>query len=188
MPAYPHLLAPLDLGFTTLKNRALMGSMHTGLEESAQGFEKLAAFYAARARGGVGLMVTGGIAPNFCGRLEPRALQLSFSWQVAKHRIVTDAVHAADGKIALQILHAGRYAYHPLSVAPSSLKSPITPFRPRALTQWGIVAGTPEMAKRYVDYGFDYVAVGIDVGMMVSRATEYLASMREQKPKAVGGY
>ena len=138
MTRYPHLLAPLDLGFTTLKNRVLMGSMHTGLEEASKGFERLAAFYAARARGGVGLMVTGGIAPNFAGRLEPRASQFSFSWQVAKHRMVTDAVHAAGGKIALQILHAGRYAYHPLSVAPSALKSPITPFRPRALTQWGV--------------------------------------------------
>jgi 2,4-dienoyl-CoA reductase (NADPH2) len=135
---YPHLLAPLPLGFTTLKNRVLMGSMHTGLEEAPDGFNKLAAYYAARARGGVGLIVTGGIAPNFAGRVEPRASQLSFPWQVAKHRIITDTVRAAGGKIAMQILHAGRYAYHPLSVAPSSLKSPITPFRPRALTQWGV--------------------------------------------------
>ncbi|TMH36257.1 MAG: NADPH-dependent 2,4-dienoyl-CoA reductase [Betaproteobacteria bacterium] len=138
MTRYPHLLAPLDLGFTTLKNRVLMGSMHTGLEEAPNGFERLAAFYAARAKGGVGLIVTGGIAPNFAGRLEPRASQLSFPWQVRRHRLITDAVHAAGGKIALQILHAGRYAYHPLSVAPSALKSPITPFRPRALTGWGV--------------------------------------------------
>src|SRR5437867_10693020 len=138
MTRYPHLLAPLDLGFTTLKNRVLMGSMHTGLEEAPNGFEKLAAFYAARAKGGAGLIVTGGIAPNFTGRLEPRASQLSFPWQVSKHRPITDAVHANGGRIALQILHAGRYAYHPLSVAPSALKSPITPFRPRALTGWGV--------------------------------------------------
>jgi 2,4-dienoyl-CoA reductase (NADPH2) len=138
MKAYPHLLAPLDLGFTTLPNRVLMGSMHTGLEESANGFAKLAAFYAARARGGVALIVTGGIAPNLVGRLEPRASQLSFGWQVGKHRQVTDAVHAAGGRIAMQILHAGRYAYHPLSVAPSAIRSPITPFKPRALTRWGI--------------------------------------------------
>src|SRR6266853_747815 len=91
---YPHLLAPLPLGFTTLKNRVLMGSMHTGLEEAPDGFNKLAAYYAARARGGVGLIVTGGIAPNFAGRVEPRASQLSFPWQVARHRIVTVAVHA----------------------------------------------------------------------------------------------
>src|SRR5438067_5783257 len=138
MPSYPHLLAPLNLGFTTLANRVLMGSMHTGLEEAPDGFNKLAAYYAARARGGVGLIVTGGIAPNFAGRVEPRASQLSFPWQVARHRIVTDAVHAAGGKIAMQILHAGRYAYHPLSVAPSAIRSPITPFKPRALSPWGV--------------------------------------------------
>jgi len=124
MPSYPHLLAPLNLGFTTLANRVLMGSMHTGLEEAPDGFNKLAAFYAARAKGGVGLIVTGGIAPNFAGRLEPRASQFSWPWQTAKHRIITDAVHASGSKIALQILHAGRYAYHPLSVAPSRVKSP----------------------------------------------------------------
>ena len=138
MSAYPHLLAPLDLGFTTLKNRVLMGSMHTGLEEESNGFAKMAEFYATRARGGVALIVTGGIAPNLSGRLEPRASQLSFAWQVAKHRIVTDAVHRAGGKIALQILHAGRYAYHPLAVAPSPSRSPISPFRARGLTSWGV--------------------------------------------------
>ncbi|MET0203183.1 MAG: NADPH-dependent 2,4-dienoyl-CoA reductase, partial [Casimicrobiaceae bacterium] len=92
MPQYPNLLAPLDLGFVTLKNRVLMGSMHTGLEEASDGFERMAAFYAARARGGVSLMVTGGIAPNFAGRLEPKASQLSFPWQVSRHRLITDAV------------------------------------------------------------------------------------------------
>ena len=138
MNPYPHLLAPLDLGCATLPNRVLMGSMHTGLEESRNGFAKLAAFYAARARGGAGLIVTGGIAPNFAGRLEPRASQLSFGWQAAKHRQVTRAVHDAGGRIALQILHAGRYAYHPLSVAPSASRSPITPFTPRALSRFGI--------------------------------------------------
>src|SRR6266508_27647 len=138
MSAYPNLLAPLELGFTTLKNRVLMGSMHTGLEEAPDGFARMAAFYAARARGGVALIVTGGIAPNFAGRLEPRASQLSWPWQVARHRLITDAVHAAGGKIALQILHAGRYAYHPLAVAPSSIKSAISTFRPRALTRFGI--------------------------------------------------
>src|SRR5207302_6519215 len=99
MSAYPHLLAPLDLGFTTLKNRVLMGSMHTGLEEAPDGFQKMAAFYAARAKGGVALIVTGGISPNLCGRLEPRASQLSSSRQIARHRIVTSAVHAAGGQI-----------------------------------------------------------------------------------------
>ena len=138
MNPYPHLLAPLDLGCATLPNRVLMGSMHTGLEESRNGFAKLAAFYAARARGGAGLIVTGGIAPNFAGSIEPRASQLSFGWQAAKHRQVTRAVHDAGGRIALQILHAGRYAYHPLSVAPSASRSPITPFTPRALSRFGI--------------------------------------------------
>src|SRR5512134_1735404 len=139
-PLYPNLLAPLDLGFCTLRNRVLMGSMHTGLEEAPNGFERMAAFYAARAKGGVGLIVTGGIAPNLAGRIEPRASQLSFPWQVAKHRLITDAVHAHGGRIAMQILHAGRYAYHPLAVAPSAIKSAISPFRPRALTEWGIRA------------------------------------------------
>ena len=137
MPAYPTLLSPLDLGFTTLKNRVLMGSMHTGLEEARNGFERMATFYAARAKGGVGLIVTGGIAPNFVGRLEPRASQLSYPWQVGKHQLITDAVHAEGGKIALQILHAGRYAYHPLAVAPSAIKSVISPFTPRGPERMG---------------------------------------------------
>ncbi len=138
MSHYPNLLAPLDLGFTTLRNRVLMGSMHTGLEEAPDGFTRLAAFYAARARGGVALIVTGGIAPSLVGRLEPRASQLSWPWQVARHRMITDAVHEAGGKIAMQILHAGRYAYHPLAVAPSSIRSAISPFRPRALSHFGV--------------------------------------------------
>ena len=187
MPAYPHLLAPLDLGFTTLKNRALMGSMHTGLEESPQGFARLAAFYAARARGGVGLIVTGGISPNLCGRLEPRALQLSFSWQVGKHRIVTEAVHAADGKIALQILHAGRYAYHPLSVAPSSLKSPITPFRPRALTQWGIRKTIADYARCAVlaqRAGYDGVEIMGSEGYLIN---QFIALQTNHRDDEWGG-
>ena len=133
--AYPHLFEPLDLGFTTLKNRVLMGSMHTGLEEEKHGFEKLAAFYAERARGGVGLIVTGGISPNVRGRLAPFGCQLSYPWQVNKHKQVTEAVHAEGGKICMQILHAGRYGYHPFSVAPSAIKAPITPFKPSALSE-----------------------------------------------------
>ncbi|MFQ2099037.1 oxidoreductase [Aeromonas sanarellii] len=135
MSRYPTLLTPLDLGFTRLRNRVLMGSMHTGLEEEKGGFDKLAAFYGERARGGVGLIVTGGIAPNLRGRLVPHGSQLSFPWQVAKHRKVTEAVHREGGKIALQILHAGRYAYHPFSLAPSALKAPISPFKPRAMSE-----------------------------------------------------
>lgn len=131
---YPHLFEPLDLGFTTLKNRVLMGSMHTGLEEEKDGYLKMAAFYQARALGGVSLIVTGGIAPNRLGRLTPFAIDLRDVKQVKNHSLVTQAVHSAEGKIVLQILHAGRYAYHPLSVAPSNIKSPIGPFKPWALT------------------------------------------------------
>jgi 2,4-dienoyl-CoA reductase (NADPH2) len=135
---YPRLLEPLDLGFTTLKNRVLMGSMHTGLEEEPGGFDKMAAFYAERAKGGVGLIVTGGISPNLRGRLMPFGAQLSWPWQVGRHRKITKAVHAEGGKIALQILHGGRYSYHPFSVSASEVKSPITPWKPRALSARGV--------------------------------------------------
>jgi 2,4-dienoyl-CoA reductase (NADPH2) len=132
---YPHLLAPLDLGFTTLKNRVLMGSMHTGLEEAPQGFARLATFYAERARGGVGLIVTGGIAPNQDGVVMPGAAVLENEAQAEQHRQVTTAVHQAGGKIALQILHTGRYAYHRGAVAPSAVQAPISPIRPRELSE-----------------------------------------------------
>jgi len=135
---YPHLLSPLDLGFTTLRNRVLMGSMHTGLEDEKGGFEKMAAFYKERAEGGVGLIVTGGVAPNKAGRVSPFGGDLSNKRTALKHQIVTQAVHQAGGKIALQILHTGRYAYHPFSRAPSAIKSPITPFKPRALSSRGV--------------------------------------------------
>ncbi len=131
---YPNLLRPLDLGFTTLKNRVLMGSMHTGLEEEKNGFEKMAAYFAARARGGVGLIVTGGIAPNRAGWVGPFAARMATKGESKKHKVITEAVHAAGGKICLQILHAGRYGYHPLAVAPSAIKSPISPFRPWKLS------------------------------------------------------
>ncbi|CAD5109768.1 NADPH-dependent 2,4-dienoyl-CoA reductase [Zestomonas carbonaria] len=135
---YPHLLAPLDLGFTTLKNRTLMGSMHTGLEERPNGFERMAAYFAERARGGVGLMVTGGIGPNEEGGVYTGAAKLTTVEEAEKHRIVTRAVHEADGKICMQILHAGRYAYSPKSVAPSAIQAPINPFKPRELDEEGI--------------------------------------------------
>ena len=130
---YPHLLAPLDLGFTTLKNRVLMGSMHTGLEDGDH-FDRLAAYFAERARGGVGLMVTGGFSPNIVGWVKPFSGMLVSRGKARRHKIVTDAVHAEGGKLAMQILHAGRYAYHPFAVAPSAIKSPISPFRPRELS------------------------------------------------------
>jgi 2,4-dienoyl-CoA reductase (NADPH2) len=187
MHAYPHLLAPLDLGFTSLRNRVLMGSMHTGLEEAHDGYAKLAAFYAARARGGVGLIVTGGIAPNFAGRLEPRASQLSFAWQVAKHRLVTDAVHAAGGRIALQVLHAGRYAFHPLSVAPSAIRSPITPFRPRALTCFGIertLAAYVRCARLAQQAGYDGVEIMGSEGYLIN---QFIVRTTNQRDDAWGG-
>ena len=135
---YPHLLAPLDLGFTTLRNRTLMGSMHTGLEEKPGGFERMAAYFAERARGGVGLMVTGGIAPNAEGGVYSGAAKLTTPEEADHHRIVTKAVHEAGGKICMQILHAGRYAYSPKQVAPSAIQAPINPFKPKELDEEGI--------------------------------------------------
>jgi 2,4-dienoyl-CoA reductase (NADPH2) len=184
---YPHLLAPLDLGFVTLPNRVLMGSMHTGLEEAPHGFEKLAAFYAARARGGVALMVTGGIAPNLAGRLEPRASQLSSRRHLANHRLITDAVHAAGGRIALQVLHAGRYAYHPLSVAPSALRSPITPFKPRALTRWGIgrtIAAYVRCARLAQEAGYDGVEIMGSEGYLIN---QFIAPQTNRRDDEWGG-
>ncbi|MFO1429643.1 MAG: NADPH-dependent 2,4-dienoyl-CoA reductase [Candidatus Competibacteraceae bacterium] len=138
MSRYPHLLAPLDLGFTTLRNRVLMGSMHTGLEDRRKDYEKLAAYFAERARGGVGLMVTGGIAPNIAGWVAPLSGKLNHWWEVGRHRLVTRAVHEDGGKICMQILHTGRYGFHPFSVAPSRIKSPITPFTPHELSARGV--------------------------------------------------
>lgn len=172
MSRYPTLLTPLDLGFTQLRNRVLMGSMHTGLEEEKGGFDKLAAFYGERARGGVGLIVTGGIAPNLRGRLVPHGSQLSFPWQVAKHKKVTSAVHQEGGKIALQILHAGRYAYHPFSLAPSVLKAPISPFKPRAMSERQIrgtirdFAATAQLAR---SAGYDGVEVMGSEGYLINQ-------------------
>ncbi len=187
MTAYPHLLAPLDLGFTTLKNRVLMGSMHTGLEEVAGGFERMAAFFAARARGGVGLIVTGGFSPNLAGRGAPKAAQLSFPWQVAKHRVVTEAVHAAGGKICLQILHTGRYAFHPLAVSASRLKSPISPFAPRALTRWGIrktIADYGRCARLAREAGYDGVEIMGSEGYLIN---QFIAPKTNQRDDEWGG-
>ena len=130
---YPHLLAPLDLGFTILKNRVLMGSMHTGLEEAPNGFERMAAYFGERARGGVGLIVTGGVAPNDAGCVAPGAAKLKTDEEAEKHKVLTAAVHRESGKIAMQILHAGRYAFHEDLVSASSIKAPINFFKPRAL-------------------------------------------------------
>ena len=135
---YPNLFQPLDLGFTTLRNRILMGSMHTGLEETRNGYHKMASYFAERARGGVGLIVTGGIAPDRAGWVAPFSSKLTSKKEADKHKVITNAVHQEGGKICLQILHTGRYGYHPLNVAPSRIQSPITPFKPKALTEAGI--------------------------------------------------
>ncbi len=161
MTAYPHLLAPLDLGFTTLKNRVLMGSMHTGLEETKD-WNRVATFYAERAAGGVALIVTGGMAPNREGGVFPGAAGLFTDQDIANHRIVTDRVHDNGGKIAMQILHAGRYAYSPECVAPSAVKSPISPFPPRELDEAGIekqIADIATAAARAQQAGYDGVEI-----------------------------
>ncbi len=161
MTQYPHLLAPLDLGHATLKNRVLMGSMHTGLEETGD-WNRVAEFYAARARGGVGLMVTGGMAPNREGGVFPGAAGLFSDRDIANHRIVTDRVHAAGGRIAMQILHAGRYAYGPDCVSASAVKSPISPFAPKELDQEGIekqISDIVTAAMRAREAGYDGVEV-----------------------------
>ncbi|MEJ6396768.1 NADPH-dependent 2,4-dienoyl-CoA reductase [Yoonia sp. 208BN28-4] len=161
MSTYPHLLAPLDLGFTTLKNRVLMGSMHTGLEETKD-WNRVAEFYATRARGGVALMVTGGMAPNKEGGVFPGAAGLFNDQDIANHKIVTDRVHDAGGKIAMQILHAGRYAYSPECVSASAVKSPISPFRPKELDAEGIekqIADMVTAAVRAKEAGYDGVEV-----------------------------
>ncbi|HEV2110661.1 MAG TPA: NADPH-dependent 2,4-dienoyl-CoA reductase, partial [Gammaproteobacteria bacterium] len=184
---YPHLLAPLDLGFVTLPNRVLMGSMHTGLEDRARDYPKLAAYFAERARGGVGLMVTGGIAPNFRGSLAPFASKLSRRWEVARHRLVTRAVHAEGGRICMQILHAGRYAYHPFSVAPSAVKSPITPFTPRALSARGVekqIADFVHSAELAREAGYDGVEVMGSEGYFIN---QFLAARTNHRDDAWGG-
>ncbi len=137
-PKYPHLFEPLDLGFTKLRNRTLMGSMHTGLEEEKGGYERMAAYFGERAEGGCALIVTGGIAPDRHGWTSPFASTLSNKRTAEKHKVITEAVHKHDGKICLQILHTGRYSYSPIAVAPSALKSPISPFKPWALGKAGI--------------------------------------------------
>ena len=169
---YQHLFQPLDLGFTQLKNRVLMGSMHTGLEEEKNGFDKLAAFYAERAKGGVGLIVTGGISPNFRGRVSPFGSELSKPWHVAKHRKVTEAVHAEGGKICMQILHTGRYAYHPFSVAPSKIKAPINPFAPKAMSERQIqttIRHFARAAKLAQKAGYDGVEVMGSEGYLINQ-------------------
>lgn len=187
MTPYPNLLSPLDLGFTTLPNRVLMGSMHVGLEEAERGFERMAAFYAARARGGVGLMVTGGIAPNDRARPYPGGAKLTTEAEAEQHAQVTAAVHAAGGRIAMQILHFGRYAHHPDLVAPSALQAPISPFTPHALTDDEVeetvedFVRTAELARRA---GYDGVEIMGSEGYLIN---EFIAAGTNHRTDRWGG-
>ena len=181
---YPHLFAPLDLGFATLRNRVLMGSMHTGLEDRARDFPKLAAYFAERAAGGVGLMVTGGFSPNVVGWLKPFAGKLSWPWEARKHRQITGAVHAHDARICLQLLHAGRYAYHPLSVSASKLKAPINPFTPRALSARGVerqIDAFATAAKLARDGGYDGVEIMGSEGYLLNQFTVARTNKRNDR-------
>ncbi|MFE5028702.1 FAD-dependent oxidoreductase [Streptomyces sp. NPDC056656] len=187
MSRYPHLLTPLDLGFTTLPNRVLMGSMHVGLEEAENGFARMAEFYATRARGGVGLMVTGGIAPNEAGRPWAGGAKLTTEAEADEHRQVTDAVHAAGGKIAMQILHFGRYAYHEDLVAPSPLQAPISPFPPHELTDAEVeqtvedFARAAELAQRA---GYDGVEIMGSEGYLIN---EFIVAATNRRADRWGG-
>ena len=184
---YPHLLAPLDLGFTTLRNRVLMGSMHMLLEDRASDLPKLAAFYAERARGGVGLIVTGGFAVNRTSWLLPLAGKLTTQREADRHRLVTEAVHAEGGKIALQLLHAGRYAYHPLSVSASKSKSPITPFTARAMRPGEIrttIADFARSAALAKQAGYDGVEIMGSEGYLIN---QFLAPRTNRRTDEWGG-
>ena len=184
---YPHLLAPLDLGFTTLKNRVLMGSMHTGLEDGRKHFPAMAAYFAERARGGVGLMVTGGFAPNIAGWTKPFAGMLASAGAARRHKQVTNAVHAEGGKIALQILHTGRYGYHPFCVAPSRLQSPISPFTPRELSVGGIerqIRAFIRCARLARDAGYDGVEIMGSEGYFIN---QFLVTHTNHRVDAWGG-
>ncbi|MCD9087942.1 NADPH-dependent 2,4-dienoyl-CoA reductase [Stenotrophomonas sp. SY1] len=185
--AYPHLFAPLDLGFTQLRNRILMGSMHTGLEDHVRDFPKLAAYFGERAEGGAALLVTGGFSPNVVGWLAPFGSKLSWPWEVGRHRQVTAAVHSHGAKICMQLLHAGRYAYHPLQVAPSKLKAPINPFTPRALTARGVerhINDYARAARLARDGGYDGVEVMGSEGYLIN---EFIAPRTNKRNDAWGG-
>ena len=181
---YKHIFEPLDLGFTTLKNRILMGSMHTGLEEEKNGYDRMARYFAERAKGGVGLIVTGGIAPNIQGWTAPFSARLSSRRQVKNHKKVTEAVHAADGKICMQILHSGRYGYHPFNVAPSKIKAPINPFKPFKLNSLGIkrtIRDFVNCAKLAQDAGYDGVEVMGSEGYLINQFIAKRTNIRTDK-------
>lgn len=187
MSNYPHLLAPLDLGFTTLKNRVLMGSMHVGLEEAPNGYARMAAFYAERAKGGVGLIVTGGISPNDAGLTFAGGNKLDTLAEAEKHKVVTQAVHEAGGKIALQILHTGRYSYQPDIVAPSAIQAPINPSKPHALTSAEVqqtIADFVNCAKLAQYAGYDGVEIMGSEGYLIN---EFIAARTNHRDDEWGG-
>ena len=184
---YKHIFEPLDLGFTTLKNRILMGSMHTGLEEERNGLERIAAYYAERARGGVGLIVTGGISPNIQGWTAPLSARMSTKKHAKKHQKITTAVHKEGGKICMQILHSGRYGYHPFNVAPSKIKSPITPFKPFKLTQSGInrtIRDFVNSAKLSKEAGYDGVEIMGSEGYLIN---QFIVKRTNKRTDEYGG-
>ncbi|MDV2468210.1 NADPH-dependent 2,4-dienoyl-CoA reductase [Acinetobacter chinensis] len=187
MSNYPHLLAPLDLGFTTLKNRVLMGSMHVGLEEVDGGYDRMAAFYAERAAGGVGLIVTGGISPNDHGVTFFGGSKLDIVEEAEKHKVITKAVHDAGGKIALQILHTGRYSYQPENVAPSAIQAPINPTKPHALTSAEVqqtIADFANCAKMSQIAGYDGVEIMGSEGYLIN---EFIAARTNHRDDEWGG-
>ena len=185
--SYPHLFAPLDLGFLTLRNRIVMGSMHTGLEDRARDYPKLAAYFAERARGGVGLIVTGGIAPNRAGWISPFAAKLSGNREVARHRLVTEAVHAEGGHVCMQILHAGRYGYHPFIVAPSRIKAPINRFTPSELDPAAIdgqIEDFARCAQLAREAGYDGVEIMGSEGYLLN---QFISPRTNQRTDDWGG-
>lgn len=186
-PKYPKLFTPIEISGITLPNRAIMGSMHTGLEEAKGGFQKMAEYFAARARGGVGLMITGGVAPNRQGWVGPFSIKLTRRSEIKKHRIITDAVHKEGGRICMQILHAGRYGYHPLCVAPSAIKAPINRFKPRALSGRGVertIKHFVRCAKLAKEAGYDGVEVMGSEGYLIN---EFISSKTNKRTDQWGG-
>ncbi|MFY0650505.1 MAG: NADPH-dependent 2,4-dienoyl-CoA reductase [Cyclobacteriaceae bacterium] len=184
---YPKLFEPLDLGFTTLKNRVLMGSMHTGLEEVKNGYSRMAAYFGERAKGGVGLIVTGGIAPNMAGWVAPFSSKLTNKRSAKKHRLITEEVHKHDAKICMQILHSGRYGYHPFNVAPSAIKSPISPFKPKALSERGIQKTIKDFVNtsKLAQYaGYDGVEIMGSEGYLIN---EFIVAKTNKRNDAWGG-
>ncbi len=184
---FPHLFSPIDLGAFSLSNRVLMGSMHTGLEEEPNGFQKMARYYAVRAEGGTELMVTGGIAPDWFGKLTPGAAKLTTGREARQHRVVTDEVHRAGGKICMQILHAGRYAYHPWNIGPSRIQAPISPFKPWAMPSWWVqktIDHFVRAAQLAADAGYDGVEIMGSEGYLIN---QFLVAHTNQRTDQWGG-